>query len=430
MTRLLFEIRWYWLFAVGLPLACASSGSPSSQPVVGAGGATASGGAGAGGGAATGGGGSTGAGGALQSGGASTGGQALTGGTTGSATGGSFTGPTEVPVLDEVIFYDGYASVVDEVLPAGVVRIDNSLITTQLTDEQLELIQAHLKLETRIFARCDNYDRIGSVRLALAEKGAKTYDPATTPRIELARFITPFMDKNREPGVVTYNWTVDHLASILRSEALRAQFDFWLELSVFGVPYAANEEVAGCSGRSDVFAGSVTLHSDSSTETSAVNLLVPVASNESFNDYQVGASDQLGTTQKTLSFSLDKAADAQIVLIISQHGANSGGEEYVRREHFVTLDGAPVLRFRPGRTSCEPYRGANTQANGIYGPSARSDQEWQSFSNWCPGDVIDIRVIEWGAAFAGPHELVIDVPDAEFVEDEGNFPLSVFVIGR
>lgn len=434
MPSLSFALRAgrIWLIAAGLSLACASSGGPSTpEPALGAGGADASGGAATGGTAAIASGGSAGSGGARPSGGASTGGQAATGGTTGSAAGGSFAGPTEIPVLQEVIFYDAYANLVDEALPEGAVRVDNSLVTTRLTDDQLALVQAHLELDVSIFARCDNYDRIGSVRLVLAEKGATTYDPAKAPRVEVARFITPFMDKNRDPKVVNYNWTIDHIGSILRSETLRQTFDFWLELSVFGVPYAANEEVAGCDGRSDVFGGSVTLRSDSSTQSGAAQVLVPIAFNEAFNDYQAGASDQLGTTRKTLGFSLDTAAqDAQIVLIISQHGANSGGEEYIRREHVVTLDGEEVLQFRPGRTTCEPHRAVNTQANGIYGPSARSDQEWQSFSNWCPGDVIDIRVIDWGTATAGAHEIVIDVPEAEFVGDEGNFPLSVFVVGR
>ena len=81
----------------------------------------------------------------------------------------------------------------------------------------------------------------------------------------------------------------------------------------------------------------------------------------------------------------------------------------------------------PGRPSCEPFRVYNTQANGIYGPTPMTDEEWQSFSNWCPGDVIDIRIIPWGSVAAGPHQLVIEVPDAVFVGDEGNFPFSLYV---
>jgi hypothetical protein len=123
-------------------------------------------------------------------------------------------------------------------------------------------------------------------------------------------------------------------------------------------------------------------------------------------------------------------ADTQLVLVISNHGANTDGEEYVRRDHFVYVDDELVLMFKPGRTSCEPFRSVNTQANGIYGTSPRTDSSWQSFSNWCPGDVIDTRIIPLGPLGAGTHEFVIDVPDAEFVGDDGNFPFSLYLQSR
>ena len=118
------------------------------------------------------------------------------------------------------------------------------------------------------------------------------------------------------------------------------------------------------------------------------------------------------------------------MLITSNHGANSGGEEYVRRQHYVYLDSELILEYTPGRTSCEPFRMYNTQSNGIYGPSPRSDAEWQSFSNWCPGDIIDRRTIDLGELESGTHEFVIDVPDAVFAGDEGNFPLSLYLQTR
>jgi len=405
--------------------AVSSGGAPS--PASGgasAGGSTASGGTS---GAGTGG---AGAGGTLGSGGGS--GGLASGGTGAAGSGGSTPAlPVTLSLMDEVIFYDGYAGTTGEPVPEGVVRLDNSLMTTRLTAEQLAQIQPHLVLDVTIGALCDNYDRIGSVRLALAPKGATTYDPGNTPHIELGRFITPFMDKNAQPDTVPYSWQADHVAAILRSPELNQSFDFWLELSVFGVPYAANEEVAGCSGRSDVFRGWVELTTDSTAPERQIDVLLPVAFDERFNDYQAGASDALGTTTKTLELNLeDDLEEAEIVLIISHHGANSGGEEYERREHFVSVDGEPMLDFTPGRPSCEPFRQYNTQANGIYGLTPRSDADWQSFSNWCPGDVIDIRRIPWADATSGPHELVIDVPDAVFTGDEGNFPLSVFVLGR
>ena len=144
-----------------------------------------------------------------------------------------------------------------------------------------------------------------------------------------------------------------------------------------------------------------------------------------------GASDSVGLTRKTIEITLDEdAVDAQLVLITSNHGANAGGEEYIRRDHFVYLDGELALQYKPGRESCEPFRMYNTQGNGIYGTSPMTDEEWQSFSNWCPGDVIDTRVIPWGPVDAGTHEFVIDVPDAQFVGGQGDFPFSLYLQAR
>jgi hypothetical protein len=156
--------------------------------------------------------------------------------------------------------------------------------------------------------------------------------------------------------------------------------------------------------------------------------LIPVAISETFNDYAEGASDEIGKTTKTIQFDLpEDTPNAQLVLITSNHGANAGGEEYNRREHYVYVDGKLALQYKPGRETCEPFRMYNTQGNGIYGAVPKTPEEWQSFSNWCPGDIIDTRIIPWGAVDGGSHEFVIDVPDAVFVDDQGNFPFSLYV---
>ena len=338
--------------------------------------------------------------------------------------------PAVIMLMDEVIFYDGYAPLVDEPVPEGVIRLSNALHATRLTEEHRDTLQSTLIMGVVIGARCDNYDRIGAVNLALAPKGAETYDPAMVDRIELGRFITPFMDMNESPMTVPYEFAVDSVLPILTDEGLWAEYDLWLELFVFGVPYAANNEIDGCEGRNDTQAGSLLLYTDSSRPAQAFDYLLPLAIMQPFNDYTEGASDELGVTRKTIDFELPAdMQDAQLVLITSNHGANAGGEEYIRREHFAYVDGDLALQYTPGRESCEPFRVYNTQGNGIYGPTPMSDEEWQSFSNWCPGDVIDIRTIPWGPVAAGAHQFVIDVPDAVFAGDQGDFPFSLYVQG-
>ncbi|WP_434046704.1 MULTISPECIES: peptide-N-glycosidase F-related protein [Sorangium] len=366
-------------------------------------------------------------------GGDGTGGGAGTGGGDGSGDSGEelLLEPEEVPVLENIVFYDGYAATVDEPIPDGVIRHDNSLVATRLTDELLARIQTTLKVRVVVGARCDNYDRVGSVNLALVPKGAQTYDTGEVDRIEVARFVTPFMDMNRQPTTVPYEWEASNLVPILKDPDLLADHDLWFELSIFGVPYAANDEVAGCAGRNDTQLGSLLLYTDSTQEAQDFSVLLPLAIGEDFNNYAMGASDKVGTTRKTVRFELPAdTQNAQLVLITSNHGANQGGEEYIRREHHAYVDGKLALQYKPGRTSCEPFRKYNTQSNGIYGLSPRSDEGWQSFSNWCPGDVIDTRIVPWGAASAGMHEFVIDVPDATFAGGEGNFPFSLYMQAR
>ena len=88
-----------------------------------------------------------------------------------------------------------------------------------------------------------------------------------------------------------------------------------------------------------------------------------------------------------------------------------------------------MLTYKPGRESCEPFRQYNTQANGIYGFVPKSDAAWQSFSNWCPGDVIDNRIIQLGAVKSGEHKIRISVPDARFADQQGDIPVSIYFHG-
>jgi Peptide-N-glycosidase F, C terminal/Peptide-N-glycosidase F, N terminal len=348
---------------------------------------------------------------------------------------GSDTGPPPEPaiitLIDDAIYYDGYAPLVDEPVPDGLIRLANSLYATRFTEDHRALLQGTLMIGVVVGARCDNYDRIGSVHLALVPKGADSYVPADVDRIELGRFITPFMDMNDSPMTVPYEFTADDVLPILTDDTLSAEYDLWFELDIFGVPYAANDEIAGCADRNDTQSGTLLLFTDSTAPAPEFDVLQPLAIMQPFNNYAEGASDEVGTTRKTVAFELDAdAEDAQLVLITSNHGANAGGEEYIRRDHFVYVDGELALQYKPGRTSCEPFRQYNTQGNGIYGPSPMSDAQWQSFSNWCPGDVIDTRIIPLGPTTAGAHEFVIDVPDAMFADGQGDIPFSLYLQAR
>ena len=377
----------------------------------------------------------------------------------------SMQGEQRFRYYDHITFYDVYAGTVSEdvaPVPEGIFRLNNSRLTTLLPTSDLDQMGDSLTLEVTIHALCDNYDRIGSVDLVLMSKDSLIYndcwrekpggghysgrlgntDP-TIKRIEVARYITPFMNKNNQPDAVPYHWDISFLAPMLHDHALRDSMNLWLEFHLEGVPYAANTQVAGCAGRNDVFAGTLEIVSNQS-HSSALSadgdshdtpgsydgkaVVEPLVYERYINNYD--NTDEEGTTVAHYQVHVDEPlTDAMFLMINSNHGANSGGEEYNRRLHYVWVNEWMAEVYRPGRQSCEPFRQYNTQGNGIYGGSPQSDESWQSFSNWCPGDVIDNHIIRLGAIPAGDYDFRLLVPDAIFTGREGYFPFSLTFFG-
>ncbi|WP_082505016.1 peptide-N-glycosidase F-related protein [Chryseobacterium sp. Leaf405] len=338
--------------------------------------------------------------------------------------------PTTISLYQDAVFYDMYASTVSQPLPTDAVRLSNSTYTRKMTDTQLNAFGNVVTMNITIGALCDNYDRLAHVFLAFAPKGATSYDTNTVKKLEIGRFVTPFMNKNISPTTVPYTFQIDNLGAIFKDPNLRAQFDFWVEFSVYGVPYAAQTQVSGCASRIDTFKGSLSFTTDTNTAIPAVNnFLLTMATVKSMNNYS--ATDEPGTTMRILSFELlNTINNANFYLITSNHGANSGGEEYVRRQHYVYLNDAQIFTYRPGGISCEPFRQYNTQGNGIYGGTPQSTAWWTSWNNWCPGNSIPIRKISVGNLEAGNHAFTITVPEAQFVDQQGDFPLSVYLQGE
>ena len=343
-----------------------------------------------------------------------------------------------ITLYDGVVFYNGYDKYVGESEYKGIVRLANHLYTMKLSNEQLDWSGDKLKMKVYVDALCDDYDRIGCVALALVEKGAEKYDINTTPRMEIGRFITPFMDKNVEPTRVPYAFDIYNVAFILHDKALREKYDFWLEFELFGISGSAEQWIRGCKDRKDVFAGTIEWETEGNPMALRSDVLnVPIVmkrvetdDRKNFNNYTEGACDTLGICTKTWRFNLEKdLGESMLTLISSNHGANEDGEEYNRRLHLVYFDGELVSTYVPGEQSCEPYRVYNTCPNGIYGYYPMSDERWQSFSNWCPGAIIPIRHFVFNEVKAGDHEIMIRVPDARFADKQGDFPISMFFQG-
>lgn len=338
-----------------------------------------------------------------------------------------------VSVFDDVPFYSMYHYLGEgetlppeafSQIPEGAIRLhayERDIISRKLDAGEIAALGSSIQMNVTLFAACDNYDRLAGVNLALVPKGSTSYtwEQTDVKRIELGRFITPFMNKNYSPTSVPYTYRIDNLSALIHNPALAAVYDFWIEFRADGYSAAANTQVAGCAGRTDVFRGSLELVS-SGTAAPSQSVFLPLFYRESFNNYN--ATDVPGQTTKIVTFTLEEPVnDAVLYLITSNHGSNTNGEEYNRRQHFVYLDGQLIHEYKPGGQSCEPYRVYNTQANGIYNTVAKTIRNWMSWNNWCPGDAVPNREVKLGNLSAGTHTVKLDVPDAVFAESQETF---------
>lgn len=348
--------------------------------------------------------------------------------------------PTSFNVFSNAVFYGMYeATVQDKPIPEGAIRNSNSSYGKKLTEDQLNSIGNTLTMTVTLNPLCDNYDRIGNVNMVFVPKGATSYNYHSVRRIEIGRFITPFMNKNNMTvQEVPYVYELNHLTSILHDTTVTTEFDIWIELEVYGYQGGPGQggaavEIAGCVGRNDVYQGSLKLESttDDTLTVPTSSYTVPLSYKYELKNYTLDGTDEINKTVKTLKFTLDTPlTNAKIHIITSNHGSNANGEEYVRRNHFIYFDNELELTYVPGGKSCEPYRIYNTQGNGIYSQFPRTEAQWLSFNNWCPGDVIPNREVSLGDVTAGEHAFRIEVPDAKFVGGQGYFPMSVYVQGE
>lgn len=334
----------------------------------------------------------------------------------------------EFTPMENVVFYDGYAQTSTQPTPPGIIRLDNSRFARKLSATEIANFQNTLSLEVTINALCDNYDRQGGVFFAIVPAGEEiTSENKKT--IEIGRFITPFMNKNVQPNEVSYQYELDHLIGMFKNQTFLQANDIWVEFFLFGVPYAAQTQISGCSGRTDVFQGTITF--TSTTDSTVDQEYLPKAMWSRLRMNKTNDSDTPGTAARLFMFSNDEnLVDAKIQLITSAHGAGTNGEEYVRRDHFVYFDDVQILTYKPGGLSCEPFRSLNTQANGIYGNTVKTASWWASWNNWCPGDKIPNRQISLGNVTSGQHVFKVAVPSGQFPNDNDEIVLSAFIYSK
>lgn len=355
--------------------------------------------------------------------------------------------PYTLTPFNGAIFYGMYGETVTEPVPEGLIRNSNSSYGRMLTQEELDAFGNKLTMTVTLSPLCDNYDRIGNVNLAFVPKGQTTYNYNEVKRIEIGRFITPFMRlTNTAVTEVPYVYDLDHLTNLFHDEALTAVYDLWVELEVYGYQGGPGQggaavEIPICANRKDVYMGSLSFESttDETIPAPTSSFVAPMSYKYELKNYTLAGTDVLDQTVRTIEVSLDAPVqNAQLHIITSNHGSNSQGEEYVRRNHYIYFDDELKLQYKPGGVSCIPFLEYNTQINCIYyqcngtsNPPVMPDNDsaWY-WNNWCPGDKIPNRVVDLGDLAAGEHSYRIEVPEAVFAADQGYFPMSVYITGE
>ena len=333
----------------------------------------------------------------------------------------------KIPIFDNVVIYDNSAQNL-ETLPPGVVRLSNAKYAKMLSLQELNDLGSDLRLNLTLQAECATYDGGGFFSLALVPKGygPDSLENKNIKRIEVGRFMTPFMNKNRKPDQVPYSYSIGHLARTLRDPEFNGLYDFWLELEVgVGIGDAANQ-VSGCKDNHEGFRATVAFATNSRFLPAGKSIIIPIDYTTNLNSSDQTLTDEVGKVVRTISFNVDKPiSNASFFLITTKHGSESGGEEYIRRVHNVSMDDKQILQYTPGGDFCEPYRIYNTMSNGIYGPFPKLD--WIIWSNWCPGAAVPTRQITVGDLAPGNHTFRLAVPE---MTSKGAVLMSAYLQGE
>ena len=366
-------------------------------------------------------------------------------------------GDTHVQIFDKVnIFFqpNNYQNF-NEANADGVIRLVNGrIILKKITLPEYQR-NVDVTLTVTLASNGDRWDKSGScfvipkesaINLLNIAKGEQKFPEVDStkyeqligivpgenyiPTIELMRFMTPFgvgyyneheIGQKRKPvyidkwaDCVTWSQDITDLYPTLENEAYVGVFiDTWTaEGYVVSVDLDLKESQISC---------------DALPNRKVMPLLNTV--------YYIGQSYPDIFARQDLEMEFDMPKDAKNVrlkYIVTGHGGHSGGDEFVKRQNIVSIDGNEVLNFIPWRDDCASFRRFNP-GTGVWlikrlamyidkeGYSEKMVEEPLgssdlSRSNWCPGsDVVPEETLV-GDLAAGKHTFKVSIPEAEPVD--------------
>ena len=366
-------------------------------------------------------------------------------------------GDTHINVFENanVCFQPGKYENFNEADADGVIHLVNGRIILKKISLPEYQRNVNVTLTVKLASNGDRWDKSGScfvlpkesaINLLSIAKGEKQF-PAVdstkyekligivsgedyTPTIELMRFMTPFgvgfyndheIGQKRKPvyidkwaDCVTWMQDITDLYPTLEGEAyVGIYIDTWTEEGyLVSMDLNVKESRIAC---------------EAMLNRKVMPLLNTV--------YYIGQGypDIFARRDVEVDFEMPKAAkNVRLKYIVTGHGGHSGGDEFVKRQNIVSVDGQEALNFIPWRDDCASFRRFNPgtgvwlikrlssyigkkgyEEKMVEEPLGSSDL---SRSNWCPGSDVVPEEAELGDLQAGKHRLKVSIPKAEPVE--------------
>jgi hypothetical protein len=242
---------------------------------------------------------------------------------------------------------------------------------TKLSDAQKTQIGTDITARITYHAQCDNYDRIGGVFAVVVLRDQTPTE--TTPRIELARFITPFSNYRRG-DLATYVFPVADISSYAHTLADPAQ-DVWV----------------GIGGGSNSYDGDPCTNTNMPAEYKAVGFkysleLVstkPLAAGSAVTRIALYNVSAMRVPVTATLNNPGAELSGQVTVIVSGHGAESGGDEYQNTMDTLSVNGKAVGSFNT-KIDCASFAKFSPDGNpGIFNANNAGNPR-----NWCPGALV------------------------------------------
>ncbi len=279
--------------------------------------------------------------------------------------------------------------------PPGVLMWSRgTLFVAKLSRDQQRQIGADLKARVTYHAQCDNYDRIGGVFFILMPPGQAPTEES--PRVELIRFITPFSNYMRGM-LATYTFPAADVATYASTFADPAH-DVWI----------------GIGGGSNPYDGDPCTNTNQPASFKEIGYLysLELASSEPLvvapsTTLSALSNQQLMRVPVDATFVVDGAAlSGRVTVIVSGHGAEAGGNEYMNTKDRVLLNGTEIGSFATA-VDCATYARFSPDGNqGIFRNNKSNNPR-----NWCPGAHVEPHTFE-ATLMPGPNTVRLEIDPA------------------